>query len=509
VVAGLVLFVAYWREAWTSGVNSDGASNALQAWDMLHGNILLRGWTVTDISFYTIQLPELMVAEAVRGLTPGVLHITSALNYMLVVLGVAILARGNQSGRAGAVRALLAAGIMLAPPLGATTTSMLHDPDHTAIQIPLLAVWFLLDWADRHDDTHWRIPVAVGVLLLWAQIADSITLYEGAAPLVLVCAIRMYRAREFRRREVYLVVAALLATGIADLVLKFVRHVGGFILLQPQSTFYPIRLLYQNVWGTIEDLLTLFGADFSGDQLGAGAFVPLLHLVGVALAGWALVRAFRGFSGRGLAIQVLAVTAVALLVSYVLRDQSDGGPHEMVGVLVVGAVLAGRLLAEPLIRGRHLTVFALVLVCLVGCLGYDATKSAIVQDPNTQLAAFLEDHGLHSGLASYWQADSVTFASQNKVIVTPVYRNQAGVLVGLNRASKKAWFDPANYDARFVVISPESLGCTGGSVAQWAATATKQFGTPAGSYQVGEFRVLVYNQNLLNNVQEAAPGDPC
>jgi hypothetical protein len=509
VVAGLVLFVAYWREAWTSGVNSDGASNALQAWDMLHGNILLRGWTVTDISFYTVQLPELMVTEAVRGLTPSVLHITSALNYMLVVLGVAILARANQGGRAGAVRALLAAGVMLAPPLGATTTSMLHDPDHTAIQVLLLAVWFLLDWADRHDNTHWRIPAAVGVLLLWAQIADPITLYEGAAPLVLVCAIRMYRVREFRRREVYLVVASLIATGLADLVLKVIRHVGGFILLQPQSTFSPIRLLYQNVWGMIEDLLTLFGANFSGDQLGASAFIPLLHLVGFALAVWAIVRAFRGFGGRGLAIQVLAVTAVALLVSYMLRDQADSGPHEMVGVLVVGAVLAGRLLAEPLIRGRHLTVFTVVLVCLVGCLVYDASKPAVVQDPNTQLAAFLENHGLNSGLASYWQADSVTFASQDKITVTPVYRNQSGELVGLNRASKKEWFDPANYDARFVVISPKSLGCTGGSTGQWLATASKQFGTPANVYQVGEFQVLVYNQNLLTSLHEAAPGDPC
>ena len=44
--AGLALFAAYLRQAQTVPVNSDGASNALQAWDMLHGNLLLRGWTV-------------------------------------------------------------------------------------------------------------------------------------------------------------------------------------------------------------------------------------------------------------------------------------------------------------------------------------------------------------------------------------------------------------------------------------------------------------------------------
>ena len=35
---------------------------------MLHGNPMLRGWTVTDVSFYTTELPEYMLVEMVRGL---------------------------------------------------------------------------------------------------------------------------------------------------------------------------------------------------------------------------------------------------------------------------------------------------------------------------------------------------------------------------------------------------------------------------------------------------------
>src|ERR1700741_2168442 len=61
-VGGLILFAAYERQARTAGVTSDGASQALQAWDMLHGNPLLRGWTLTDVSFYTTELPEFVLA---------------------------------------------------------------------------------------------------------------------------------------------------------------------------------------------------------------------------------------------------------------------------------------------------------------------------------------------------------------------------------------------------------------------------------------------------------------
>src|ERR1035441_659381 len=70
VAAGIGLYLCYLHLSRTQAVSSDGASNALQAWDMLHGNPLLRGWTVTDVSFYTTELPEYMLVEAIRGLRP-------------------------------------------------------------------------------------------------------------------------------------------------------------------------------------------------------------------------------------------------------------------------------------------------------------------------------------------------------------------------------------------------------------------------------------------------------
>ena len=56
--AAILLFLCYLRISGTQPVTSDGASQALQAWDMLHGNWLLKGWSLTDVSFYTTELPE-------------------------------------------------------------------------------------------------------------------------------------------------------------------------------------------------------------------------------------------------------------------------------------------------------------------------------------------------------------------------------------------------------------------------------------------------------------------
>ena len=127
-------------------VTSDGASNVLQAWDMLHGNLALHNWWVSDVSFYTTELPQYMLIEAVLGLGTWVVNVAAAMTYTLLVLLAALVARGSGRGAGGLARALLAGGIMLAPQLGATPI-LLNAPDHTGTAVPLLAIWLLIDRA--------------------------------------------------------------------------------------------------------------------------------------------------------------------------------------------------------------------------------------------------------------------------------------------------------------------------------------------------------------------------
>ena len=181
-------------------MNSDGAGNALQAWDMLHSNLLLHGWILTDVPFYTTELPQYMLVELARGLGPDVIHVASAMTYTLVVLLVALLAKGRASGRAAAARMLLAGGILLAPALGLDASTLLSSPDHTGTMVPLLIMWLIVDRAGR----HWYVPVAAGIILALATIGDSATLLEGTVPELL------------RRQRVQLLDRRLLTHGVHD-----------------------------------------------------------------------------------------------------------------------------------------------------------------------------------------------------------------------------------------------------------------------------------------------------
>ena len=143
-VAAVVLFFCYLRLSRTYADGSDGADQALQAWDMLHGNWLLRGWTVGDVSYYTTEIPQYALVELVHGLGPGVVHIASAMTYTLLLLCVGLLAKGRTTGRDGIVRALVAVGIMLAPQLGNGIHLLLSQPDHLGTQVPLLVIFIIL-----------------------------------------------------------------------------------------------------------------------------------------------------------------------------------------------------------------------------------------------------------------------------------------------------------------------------------------------------------------------------
>ena len=508
IAVGLVLFAAYLAEARTVPIMSDTASNALQAWDMLHGNLLLRGWTVTDVSFYTTELPEYALVEAVHGLGAESAHIAAALTYTLVVIGAALLAKGRADGREGLIRAVLAGGILVAPPVGTgAVTTLLSDPDHTGTQVLLLVIWLILDRARP----RWFVPVIMAALLAWGQVADPLVMYEGAVPLVLVCAMRLYRRRDVlagRLRESWyelsLAAGAIVSVKVAGLALELIRHAGGFKVWQPLQTFAVIGSLYNNLWVTVQSVLVLFGADFSRQPLNAHAGIALVHLAGVALAGWGVARALRRFTSCELVVQVLAVTAVVLLAAFILngKPNTTNGPHEIVGLLVVGAILAGRLLGGQLIRDRHLAVLGVVLACYLAVLAHGVVQRP-PYDPNRRLADWLQAHHLDYGLATYWNASVVTLDSGGRVQVRPVnWAPGPDRIVAVQWESASSWYDPRLHDARFLVLPGPRTGCSRGTPGQWLAAVRAAYGPPAASYRAVGAVILVWHKNLLDHVSK-------
>ena len=498
----VVAFACYLRLSRTRAVNSDGAGQALQAWDMLHGNLLLHGWLLGDVSYYTTELPQYMLVEFLRGLNSDVVHVAAAMTYALAMLLAALLAKGNSTGRQALMRVLIAAGIMLAPQLASGVNILLSSPDHIGTSVPVMAVWLILD----HARPRWYVPVVAGVLLGWAQIADMLVLYIGVLPLVLVCGIRVYRAVAVEGKplasqwyETALAAAALLGAAAAVLALRAIHAHGGFYMPAPNAQFVQGgTALVHNLGITAEGLLLLGGADFFGLRPTAGSAVTMLHVVGVFLAAWGTWLAARRFlRDRDLVAQLL-VTGVAInLAVYVLSTRANviSQTHEIAAVLPFSAALAGRLLAGRLKAAKLMPLLLVVLLGYLAGLAHEISQPPVAAQ-DQQLTSWLAARHLHTGLSGYWESNIVTLTSGDRVQIRLV-KVSGGRLIPGAYESKADWYDPDRNTANFVVLTPGATGYPGLTQGQ-AVLAT--FGPPAQTYHLGSYTILVWNHNLLTEL---------
>ena len=508
VLGVIAVFAANLQLARTRAVNSDGAGQALQAWDMLHGNLLLHGWSLGDVSYYTTEVPQYMLVEFLRGLSQDVVHVAAAMTYTLATLLAALLAKGTSTGRQAVVRVLIAVGIMLAPQLASGVNILLSSPDHIGTSVPVMVVWLILD----HARPRWYVPVIAGAFLGWAAVADTLVVLIGVLPLAGVSAIRVCQAVAVERKplaaqwyDMALGAAALLGAAAAVLALHVIHARGGFYMPPPTTHLAHGKILVHNLGIAAQGLLLLGGADFLGLRLTASTVFTMLHVVGVVLAAWGTCLAAWRFLRDGDRVAQLLVTGVAInLVAYVLSTRAGvvTQTREIDVVLPFGAALAGRLLAGALLAGR-LKSAVLVPLLLVVLLGYLVGLGREISQPpvaaqDQQIASWLAARHLHTGLSGYWESNVVTLTSSDQVqirLVNVSYRR--GRLVPSSFEGKAEWYDPRRNTANFVVLYPGVAEYPGFTQEQ-AVLAT--FGKPARTYHVGSYTVLVWNSNLLSKL---------
>ena len=502
-----VLLVAYLRIAGTTPVVSDGAANAMQAWDIMHGDPLLHGWYVTDVSFYTTELPQYMLVEAIAGLRPEVVHICAAITYTLLILLAAAVARGRARGAEGGVRALVAAGIMLAPQPGDATGFLLTEPDHVGAAVPVLLLMLLLDWARP----RWYVPAAVFAVLTLAIVGEPLTLLIGVLPFAAVCLARAAVARARRRVpwfELSLAGAAALAVPASTVANRLITALHGYSTNKNPATLQRLSVLSANVPMTARGFLALFGADVWGARGALNQAFAAIHLTGaalvvaaIALAAWRLVRTLVSRDEGDLVADLLVVAIVANVAAYFLmfRVRQIYAAHEIGPVVSLGAALAGRLLGGPLLRARPLgarlaPALAAVLACYAVMLGFAAARPQ-APPANAAVAGWLTSHGLRSGIAPYWDATSVTLDSGGAIAMGSVIPARGGLAPWHWEEDMRLF--ARTHRADFLLTSP-----------QWSVTpalAAKVFGPPAHTYHFQAYTIMVWRKNLLPHLGRPVP----
>jgi hypothetical protein len=404
VIVGLA--DAYLHLSMTYPENSDEANILLMANDMLHGNLLLHGWSVSDVPFITTELPQIALLIWIFGLHLNTAHAAAAVTYTLVVAVGMLLAKGKARGWKAVARMALVLGIMIAPQPGVGIFVAIFSVGHIGTALPVMLTWLVLDRLGR----KWYVAALVAALLGWALTADPLVLVIAIYPLLAVCLARIASALAVGAKrggvaglraaaldrwfEVWLAAAAGLGYLIAWGAGQFIDNSGGYHQ-QPVPYQFNWPQLYMQSQIALHGLLEMFGAYFvprvpwvvaSPTQAAVSAppqapsvdpFIPwpipqaplsgmdeaiaLTHLVGVVFAVWGACAIARRFFFRDadFVSQLLLVGIVANIAAYVpstLAHHSALNVREIAPVLPFAAVLAGRMIGDRLVGGPVLAI---------------------------------------------------------------------------------------------------------------------------------------------------------
>ena len=504
---GLALFAFFLRISLGSRIDSDGANNALQAWDLLHGHVLLHGWVIGDATFYFLELPLLGIAELLFGMGTLALHVASALTYLIVAVLAAALAVTGSRGPARPARCAVVIAVLAAPLLTPyVTLLLLEEPDHIGTCAFLLASVLLID---RVPGRRCTAPMLCTILCA-GQLSDMTVRYVAVPAIVLVCAYRALATRRLRSAEAALAVAAAASAPLESLLRVAMVHLGAYVMVAPAVALAPVRLWPQHAAVAWLNVRTLFGV-VTTSGTGPGGVGAAFGLICLLLAMVGLMRVAWTWRTARPAEQLLGVAIVLNIAVYVVSVIAT--PHharEIVAVLPCGAVLAARACVPARIvprrmAGARLTITATALTATAltatvltatGLAALVPLSVAATQPPlapaAAPLAGWLEAHGLTYGLAGYWDASVLTVQSGGRVKVRAVdlAGNRKAFIPGWEANAR--WYNPARYDATFIVADRQGSDSS--------AAFEQRFGRPAATYHVAGWLVLSYQANLLQQL---------
>ena len=497
IAGGAVLFLCYLRISFTYHVTSDGANNALQAWDMLHGHLLMHGWILGDATYYTFDLPVLALTEIFFGLQDLTSHVASALIYLIVTVCAVALAVADSRGLARVARAGVVVAVLTATfHVEWNAPYLLGAPDHVGTSVFLLVSALLIDRAPARRYTS---PLLLAILCA-GQIGDATVRYVAVPAVVIVSVYRMAAARKVRTGDAANALAAVASVPLAAAVRALMVHFGAYQMVAPRTAIAPPGRWPHNAAIAWHAMRVLFGAEVASGSANpardAGYVLGIACLLAVA-AGFARVVWTWRTASR--AEQLLCAAIVINLAVYVVSTMPiPSNPYEVVAILPCGAVLAARACVPRRIPDRRRAGLTTGLVAAVALapLAIAAARSPATA-PTAPVTAWLEAHGLTYGLAGYWNSSVITLHSGGQVQARAVVI-QGSRVIRYDWETDTQWFDPSRHDATFLITDLAGIGLS--------PLAEHYFGKPDQIVRVSHWAILIYRRNLLTQVAVAGAG---
>ncbi|MBQ5413352.1 MAG: hypothetical protein IIU21_01685 [Schwartzia sp.] len=475
--------------------NSDKANHMYEALDISRGNLFLKGWNIPETTFLTTDLPFYIIGIIFGGLSNTGWMIANGLMVSSICLIAFFAAFHGQEAlldkKQRSVKAVLAILLLAIP-----SFAYMHD---LSIHIGALCYSFLCFLlADSYLRGKKKTPlIAAGILACLGAWGDMLFVLHGAIPLCIYCALHALRREEEDWKTYVTVLLYIVISVLAGRILNHFYYIIGNIT--KTRDFTGGHFLLPEKW--VENFLGLIGGLFSYQHIlikeipalfdirHAVTFANLLlAMAGACLCCTTIIRFLRNREKDRLS-SLLSIGIMILVCVYTTTSKTQIRYMNFIPVALHVLVLRNfSLFINDKLFRRHA---AAALLFLCAFISFMAKVYRIAQDPvpeQPHILTPLNEHGLSSGYAQYWDASSNSVLSKDCIHVRHViYDESKHHIIKWIYFNKNEWYtEPAN----FIVCHPEDVhGIT-------KEHAIQTFGEPKSIVKDGIYEVLIYDYDL-------------
>ena len=489
-------------------ISSDSTTMLLLAKDFTDGNITLKNWVVgtnnfffSETIFYCIGIILGMSYQTmIMVITPIFLAVFMIYCYRMIFYHHLDSIQVRISAYIAAVMFLAMAAIF---PYGLGYTYLNANSHNLLYLWVAIAMMCICQYCDTNKKRYIILYAVIAILM---SFSEGVTLMILLGPVIAVSGIQFLIEKGKRLFYGKLVVISGLSYIIAKIWLKLLQHLGGLVVRGiPMSLVLAPAAVKVRIFQYSREIYNIFG--FGG-----------LHTIGLtSLNGVYNLITFTGIIifGAGICISIiryLKLTILDKLLLWTVILNFAGCFFTDVAVVAryivpsvcFGFVLSCRMIVWALNTvhwkkcGNMVAIILCVAMIFAGAYrAIDYKRSPVYGENQKQVADLIEKEQLGDGYGDFWCASVLSFYSDFKSDIYPVYVKD-GQLVNYYELVNKEWYKEK--DKHYIVTFNNDA-----SAFFKNQDLFKLLGAPDRTYECGEYQLFYWNKDISEQLKIAWP----
>ena len=489
-------------------IDSDYASQVLEANDILHGDIFLHDWFQTGVSFFTTQIPFFVLGVLFFGVSENAYIFASVATYFVLAIFSLLLIKHKKNNL---LNILILMVFVLFPSVFTMNVSRAHT---VAFAFGFLIIFLFVFLKEKNLIPYGKKTITAKtqtlafaslyiIILALSTMGDPIVLMVTLIPLCIWTIISWIIKETETGQMLFNLFINVAGMTLGLLLDKFYYLIGGAEknAILNQVGFVNFYEIPNKLIVYFSGILKMLNADFQNQVV--LTFKTMLVLFGILAIILFLVLIFYNIVSFIAKKKYDCITVILgfgfLILSLAFIFTNISSDLETLRyICYFPTILAIVFIRNFTCGNRRLYGLLIFVLLILLCGNIINLKDTVATDKeeHKSLAKFLENNNLKTGYAAFWHASIITVLSKEKVKVRAIEVENNKVLA-CNWYCKKTWYEQY---ADFVIIKEEDIKENQYEFNVSSDNIIKNLGYPMQALKYEKYRIFLYNRDISKDL---------